>query len=162
MGAAHPLGKQPALAMIGLLDDDQTPSTVALRAVNASPDLPLVDVGTVTSAVFKPLMVSIPFGFPTPFVPADAATPAVDPNGYIASAALTNTVFHVRPSGAPSDAVASTPVSIAAGAIVTLVVVGVGAPSESEAGVPAARLLECIDNAGTLGNAGSCTLIATP
>jgi hypothetical protein len=159
VGAAHPMGTQPALRIIGVLDDQVTPTTVSLRSINASPDLPLVDVGTVSGGKFTAVMGAIPFGFATPPVAKDAATPAVDPNGYITEGALTGTVFHVRPTGKPYDSAVSSPLSIAAGAIVTLVVVGVGAPAETDAGVSSAQLLRCVDNAGTLGNAGSCAVV---
>jgi hypothetical protein len=160
VGAAHPVGMQPGLTMIGLLDDDQAPAMVALRVVNASPDIPLVDVGTVTAGVFAPLLASVPFGFPSPFVAAEASRPAVDSNGYASVPALTRVTLHVRPSGSITDSTVSKSISIAAGAIVTLVVVGAGAQSETDAFVPTAQVVEIIDNAGTLDNVASWSLIA--
>ncbi len=160
VGAAHPVGMQPGLRMIGLLDDNQAPAMVALRVVNASPDIALVDVGTVTAGVFAPLLASVPFGFASPFVPAEASRPAVDSNGYASVPALTRATLHVRPSGTSTDSTVSKSVSIAAGAIVTLVVAGPGAQSETDALVPIAQIVEIIDNAGTLDNVASWSLIA--
>jgi len=165
VGAARPAGNQPGLKMIGLLDDDQTPSLVAIRAINASPDFSNVDVGTVSTGLFTPLLASIPFGSATPAVPAvtgDASAPMADSNGYLTVPAQKGTTFHVRSSGSAIDSSVSLPVSIGAGAIVTLVVVGTGVTpttTSTDSGVPSAQIVEVIDNAGTVNNLGSSMVI---
>jgi len=63
----------------------------------------------------------------------------------------------VRPSGAPNNAASAPSVSIASGAVVTLVVASTSAPTVTS---PAAQLVECVDNSGTLGFAGVCTVVS--
>jgi hypothetical protein len=159
VGAAHPTGSEPTLAMAGFLDDTATAANVALRVINASPDLPSVDV----DVSGKPLFVGIAFDSVGRLGAADASPPTVDPYGYASVSALSNATLTAGASGSPlgpASSASATGVSVVAGAIVTVVVVGTETPSTTEAGVPAAQLLECIDNAGTVGSAGSCSVIS--
>jgi hypothetical protein len=159
VGAAHPAGTQPPLEMAGFLDDTLAPATTSVRGINASPDLPLVDLGTSKSNKLTLLMGGIPFAGTTPPPPADAGVPAVDANGYVTQAALSAGLVYAAPAGTTAVSAISSPLSTAAGAIVTFVVVGVGIPSVNEAGAPNAQPVECVDNAGTLNNLGSCAVV---
>jgi hypothetical protein len=159
VGAAHPTGSEPTLAMAGFLDDTATAANVALRVINVSPDLPSVDV----DINGKPLFVGIAFDSVGRLGAADASPPAVDPYGYASVSALSTATLTAGASGSPlgtASSASATGISVVAGAIVTVVVVGTETPSITEAGVPAAQLLECIDNAGTVGSAGSCSVIS--
>ncbi len=169
VGETHPLGGDagdPGLELVGFSDDTVTAGSVALRFINAAPNLAQADVGTGSGATFKPLFSAIPFGHAGTLAEAqeataaDASPPSVDSNGYDAlTSALAGVTFSARARFAMSDAVVATKVSAAAGAILTLAILRPDANAPPDAG-SVAQLLECVDNAGTLGLLGTCRVIS--
>jgi hypothetical protein len=160
IGAAHPVGAQPALEMTGFLDDTLPPTTTSVRGINASPDLPLVDIGTLKSNKFTLLMGGIPFGGTAPPPVPDSGVPTADGHGYITAGALAAATIYAASAGTTTPSATAPAISTAAGAIVSFIVVGTSMPTLNEAGAPNAQLVECVDNAGTLGNLGSCALVS--
>jgi hypothetical protein len=160
MGRAHP----STLTVRGFLDDDLALAPVELRLVNASPDVSPVDLALNGA----PVLVDAPFGGvgvaePPNEVMADAAAPpAVDGHGYATLTALSQATLTARATtaarGSPAAATA-TQVSIAVGAIVTVVVVG-RATTGGDAGTPGVRLVECVDNGATAALQGSCSVVS--
>jgi hypothetical protein len=156
---ANPVADAGPLGVVGLLDDITPPGAIGIRAIHGATSLANIDVGTIASAMnasFARLFITIPFGASSSSA-ANAAVAKVDPNGYAPSPALASVGIAVRPSGAPNNAAFAKGVSIAAGAVVTLIVVDTAAPSATS---PAASLIECVDNAGTPSLAGDCQIIS--
>ncbi len=169
VGETHPLGGDagdPGLQLVGFSDDTVTAGSVALRFINAAPNLAQADVGTGSGASFKPLFSAIPFGHAGTLAEAqqataaDASPPSIDSNGYDAlTSALAAVTFSARARFAMNDAVVATQVSAAAGAILTLAILRPDANAPPDAG-SIAQLLECVDNAGTLGLLATCRVIS--
>jgi hypothetical protein len=160
MGDANPLSAGAALHVVGFLDDGSGASAVALRFIHAAPDLASVDVGTVSGTAFKALFSGIPFGQASAAKQApatDGSAPPVDMNGYLSQPALSGVSLRAQVHGGGdggSASVANAPnVSVAAGSVVTVVVIG-GAASTP------LGLLECVDNAGTVGPLSNCSVIS--
>ena len=86
---------------------------------------------------------------------ADGAT-TFDARGYALVSAFSSVTLSARATGTTTDALIAGGVTIAAGAVVTTTILGGGG---SDAGaVP--LFLECVDNAGTVGLAGSCAIVS--
>ena len=150
----------PALRLVGFLDDLKAPGAIGLRFVNASPLLPQADLGTGTLVgTFKPLATGVAFGEPPP--PSDAGAPdgsiVIDPQGYAAVGALSAVTLSAHATGGTLDAVVATNVSAAKGSVLTVALVG-GSP-DGDGGVAGALLVQCVDNAGTVGVFGSCAAL---
>jgi Domain of unknown function (DUF4397) len=158
VGEAHPVAAVPPLALRAFLDDVEPKGAVGLRAINAAPAIPAAAFGTGTLAKsFNALFSSVAFGAagmgPDGGAP-DGSAP-IDPNAYASVAALSGATLSAHAPGATADAVVATDISVAAGSLVTFVLLAgsAGAPS-----IQATQLLECIDNAGTLGPLSLCTI----
>jgi hypothetical protein len=151
----------PALRLVGLLDDLKAPGAIGLRFVNASPLLPQADLGTGTLlGTFKPLASGVAFGDPPP--PSEAGAPdgsiVVDPQGYAAIGALSAVTLSAHATGGTSDTVVVSNVSAAKGSVLTVALVG-GSLGDDGA-VVGALLVQCEDNAGTVGVFGSCAALS--
>jgi hypothetical protein len=89
-----------------------------------------------------------------------ALPPTVDPNGYFPET-LSGVTLTARPPGTTTPAAVATNVSVAPGAILTIAVLGAAPSADGGAdGGAAAQLLECVDNAGTIGLLGDCSIIS--
>jgi hypothetical protein len=160
VGEESPSGADPGLAIVGFLDDVTPAGAVALRFIHAAPAIASIDVGIGAGSSFAPLFVGIAFGQAgtSKEAPAvDGAAPAVDPQGYLSAPPLEGAVLGARPHGAAGDAgapMASAPgVSAAPGSVVSVIVTG------GTAGTPLG-LVECVDNAGTVGPLANCAVVS--
>jgi hypothetical protein len=163
VGEEVPTAGDAPLQVAAFSDDVVSVDLVTIRFINAAPALTQVDVGTGTIASFTPLFQGVPFG--TASTPAEAQAhlptaqwPTVDANGYRELFGLSNATISVHRPGtlrdaAMPDTVVATGLSGAAGSVLTMALVG-----GTSAGVPA-RLVECVDNAGTVGPLSNCTLL---
>jgi hypothetical protein len=181
LGETHPASGgagSVALRLSWFPDDTAAPTWVALRFINAAPNLPQVNVSKGIGAAVTPQFSSIPFGTAGTLVEAqqavaaDASQPTVDVNGYdiltmvtpatgVAlpplSAATFDVVFGSADAGPP--VVVSNPISSDVGAVLTIAILP-ATPSAGPDSGSAAMLLECIDNAGTAGLGGNCSVIS--
>lgn len=163
VGDPHPAAGTvgaPALRLVGFLDDLKAPGAIGLRFVNASPLLPQADLGTGTLAgTFKPLATGVPFGAPPP--PSDAGAPdgsiVIDPQGYAAIGALSAVTLSAHATGGTLDSVVAMNVSAAKGSVLTVALVG--GSLDGDGGVAGALLVQCVDNAGTVGVFGNCAAL---
>ena len=164
IGATHPQAGEPALKLVGFQDEwmNSLKGALLIRVINAAADLPKAEVGSLQMVqYFYPILFAVPFGS------SSAGDPMADPNGYIGVTPIVGSTLAVRASvGTLLDAAAGTIVaqapniSLGGGATVTFVVVGIKDQPGPDSGSPGAQLLECIDNAGTPGLAGSCHIIS--
>ena len=129
-----------------------------IRVINADADLPKVDVGVLNAR--SPILSGVPFGA------SSAGDPTADPNGYIAQLPIVNQTIAATASVATLlDASAHTivaqapEISLLGGIAVTFVVVG-STTLGGTGGSGIAQLLECIDNAGSVGLEGSCQVVS--
>ncbi len=153
IGEASPAAGAPGLQLIGLLDDAFADTGVGLRFINAVPSaaLTLADFGEGSGGGFAPLFLAVHFGQAGTAAEAkvsDAAPPPVDPYGYASIAALSSATLSLRARNGAQDLATATDVNVAAGAVVTIVAVGL------------TELVECVDNAGTLSYLGACGIIS--
>jgi hypothetical protein len=159
VGDANSASGNAALEVTGYLDDGRAGSALALRFIHAAPGLPAVDVGTVSGTAFKALFSNIPFGSASSAklapTTADGSAPPVDMNGYLSQSALVGATLRAEPhAGGDGGELANAPgVYAAAGSAVSIVVIG------AVSGVPLG-LLECVDNAGTVGPLSNCSVIS--
>jgi hypothetical protein len=143
------------MRVFGFLDDLVAPTgATAIRVINAVSGMPQIDVGTGTLSDGKFLAIfrQVPFGMAGQ--PGGAWIPfLVDANDYDSNPPLANVVLSAHATGASTDAVplSSPPplTSIGVGSVITIAVVG------GAAGVGTA-LVECFDNAGTVGTLSDC------
>ncbi|MDP8998831.1 MAG: hypothetical protein M3O46_01830, partial [Myxococcota bacterium] len=129
---------------------------VALRVLNAAPSIAVVDVGTGNGATFKPLFLGLPFGQASSKPPGpvpDATAPSVNTNGYLRMQSLSGVTLSAHRPNATTDTVITTGLSAASGTVLTVALVG------GTSGGVAARLLECVDNAGTVGPLSNCKIL---
>ncbi len=156
MGSVAPSLGGYKMRVVGFLDDVSTAGGAAIRVINAVSGMPQIDVGTGTLAAntFLAIFQHVPIGMTgqsngawIPFL--------VDANGYDPNPPLSNAVLSAHATGATTDAVPlSNPPprnSIGPGAVVTIAVVGEASNGE-------VSLVECVDNAGTLGAFGHCVV----
>jgi hypothetical protein len=162
VGTVHPQNGESGLQIVGFVDELKNTLSGALliRVINAAVDLPKVEVGTLDTYL-------LPFLAPVAFGASSAGDPMADPNGYISDLPLSNVTIAARtavPSllGAPLHTiVAQAPgISLASGATVTFVVIDANGQVPSEGGGGIGALLECIDNAGSVGLDGTCSVIS--
>jgi hypothetical protein len=145
--------------------------------INADVDLPRVEVGTAagTGPVEVGTIVSLtPFGTrPVDAGASSVGDPMADQNGYLLQTSpvanridpLFNQIVVAR-TAAPSLLDASVHTNVAqtstitlpAGVSVTFVVVGSNGQAGQGSGI--AQLLECLDNAGTVGLEGTCHVVS--
>jgi hypothetical protein len=161
VGATQPRGGEPGLRIVGFLDDleSKLPTAFELRAINAAPDLPKVDVGTLSGGLFQSSLVGVPFGASSAGI-ANVGRSSPDSNGYVPVTLLVNAVLAASPSipplldGSAGSIVAQTsPINVGLGAVVTVAVVGTN-------GQATAQIVECVDNGGTAGLAGNCQVVS--
>jgi len=177
LGEAQP----PSLELVGLVDDatqsvpDGGSAKLYMRFLHAAPGQPAVDLELDTTGKGpKPLFHAVPYGRASS---ADASTPdaglKVDTNGYLATSALSHsTCSSINDVTCPQLSVVQTgqeesdgaaplatgTIAAAAGAVITVAFVGDSVPSDGGTGAPFA-VLECVDNAATVGLFGSCSLL---
>ena len=161
IGEADPIAKAPGLQIVPLIDEAVQPSVpdggsavLLLRFLNAAPTATAVDFAIDGNRLFT----GVPFGQVSSA--ANGASDAgikVDSSGYWSRAALSGAVVTVVASGSPSgaQALAQGKSSVATGAIVTIAVVGTSSGT-IDGGAPPLVLLQCVDNAGTVGLFASC------
>jgi hypothetical protein len=180
VGATQPQGAQPALEIVGFLDDTAIPSGVAMRVINAAIDLPQIDFGVGTKFQAPFLMIGFGAASVGPDASADASTmdeagadasaldgsrpdgsadaaapPMVDSNGYFPEK-LSAATLTARASGSTTAVATATNVTIAPGVNLTIAVLA----SSTADGGASARLLACVDNAGTAGDLAACNFIS--
>ncbi len=163
-GATHPQNGEAALKLVGLTDEltNSVSNALLIRVVNAAVDIPNVDVG-----LFMNFLTPF-FTMPVPYGGSSAGLTMADHNGYgIASPIVSESIAARTVSAIPLfDASANTivaqsgPISLPNGISTTFVVVGGGGTITSEGGVALGQILECIDNAGTVGLQGTCQVIS--
>jgi hypothetical protein len=161
LGEVQPTGGDPGLRVVGFADDSSSAASgVALRFIHAAPALARVDVGTGSmadpKAKFQGLFQGVLFGQAATALQAkigDAAAPSVDANGYQTMSQLSNATLSAHLSNGTTDAVVTTGLSVASGSVLTIALVG-----GTSSGV-APRLLQCVDNAGTVGPFSHCSLL---
>jgi hypothetical protein len=195
-----------ALRIQGFLDDAlvTTAGVVAVRFINAAPDVPSADVGTglvitpsgSTSFTFNPMFDGVTYGQHSTLAEADpsrdlaSGSANVDPRGYMfvtpldgAAMLVDMTKFApgmgtvgVRRTGTQAVLAQEGEANLAAGAVVTLVLLDTTSATAPEGGailadglapvvgIPSAAsgiaLLQCIDNAGSLGLLADCAVVA--
>ena len=196
-----------ALRIEGFLDDAlvATAGLIAVRFINAAPDVPSADVGTglvitpsgSTSFTFSPMFDGVTYGDASTLAEADpsrdlaSGSADVDPRGYMLMSPLDGAAMlagmanfspgmgtlGVRRTGTQAVLAQEGEANLAAGAVVTLVLLDTtsrtapdgGAILAADAlapvvGVPSAAsgiaLLQCLDNAGSLGLVGDCVVVA--
>jgi hypothetical protein len=160
LGEAVP---NPALQGIALADDSTQPvgeagAKLYLRFLHAAPNQGDIEVTLNNKPDFD-----LPFGQTSS---ADAATPdaasplKVDKNGYLVTGGLTNggTVNFSPAEDAAAPTLAQGTIYAAAGAVVTLAVVGDSPPNDAGIGATFG-IVECVDNAATVGVLGQCSLL---
>jgi hypothetical protein len=163
VGDAHPVTGAPGLAIRGYLDDDRARSGVVIRFVHAAPSAPPVDVGAGASAsAFSAWFQHVAFGAVGAALDGGApdGAPAIDGHGYAAMSALSQATLRVRAHGGTDDLAIAEGVSVAGGAMVTIALLDGNGLVVDGGGASSAQLLECVDNAGTVGLLGSCSLMA--
>jgi hypothetical protein len=172
------------LKIVGFTDDVSVPppsligkGRCGVRFINAAPSVPSVDFGTGPPSFFVgylPMFSSVLYGQASTALETTAIAPFVDDNGYLFTSALLYVTPPMGTSFGPNSFSASvlvdqTPVTLAIGAtiiaadsVVTVVLIPEGIGSIDDAGIDAGGLglLQCIDNAGTLGLGAACTLIS--
>ncbi len=159
VGLAHPDNSGfPGLVLRAFRDDVAPEGGIGLRAINAASLLPSMAFGTGRlGAGFSTLFADVPFGGTGSAGDAGApdASRSVDPNGYESLGALAGATLSAHGHGATVDAVVVTNVTAAAGGLLTFVLIdGAQRPSAS-----AARMIQCVDNAGTLGLVSACAVL---
>jgi hypothetical protein len=162
VGRAHGSGGMAKLQLAAFLDEGvASGKKLALRFINATTALGAADFGTGTAgASFKPIFTGATFGASGSIPDAGGADGAItgDPHGYALLSALASATVSAHATGTTTDAVVARGVAIAAGAAVTAALLD--STTVTEDGGPTYQLLECVDNAGTVGLAGSCALMA--
>jgi len=149
----------PRLVLAAFLDDGVGGTKVALRFINAG-FMGTVDFGTGKGATFKALFQGVAFGAANAVVDAGGADGATsfDARGYALLSALSAATLSARATGGATDAVVASGVTIATGAAVTTALLG--GEGDGEDGGGGMQLLECVDNAGTVGLTGSCAILS--
>jgi hypothetical protein len=150
------------LQLAAFVDEGVSSGKVALRFVNAAaaPEMGSADFGTGTAgASFKPISKSVAFGAVGAIPDAGGVDGGIkaDSHGYAIVPALASATLSAHATGSATDAVVARGVTIAAGAVVTAALLV--APAVTDDGGATFQLLECVDNAGTVGVTGSCTVI---
>jgi hypothetical protein len=143
VGEEMPVQTDQALKLVSLGDDVTAPSgQIALRFINASPQLASVDLGTGslanTADSFAPLFAGVGFGKSATAAATDAAS--ADANGYLALNPFAGASLSAHLTSSATDTVTAANVTINAQAAATIVIIG------GITGNPAApQLLQCAD-----------------
>ncbi len=162
VGAAHPRNGESGLQIVAFQDEltNSVQGALLIRVINAAVDVPMAEVGTLDT-YFTPFLNPVAFGA------SSAGGPMADPNGYIAELPIVSLTIAARASVATllnasaHTVLAQAPgVSLMGNLSVTFVVVGANGQLEPDGGSVLAQILECVDNAGTVGLAGTCHVIS--
>ncbi len=189
LGEALPNGSDPGLQVVGFLDSLSSGGGVSVRFINASPALADVDFGTgavvhsSSDDAFHSLFDGVSFGAAGKAMPPadagaspnasgattdasvsgeagatpDAAAPPINVNYTTLSTLSSELSAHDPTLG--TDAVVTTMAIFAApGSVLTFVLVG-GTSAET---TPMPKLIECVDNAGLVGELSNCCGIDFP
>jgi hypothetical protein len=168
MGKASVASGASALKLVGFFDDPKAPppadggaAKLSLRFLHAAPDQGTLDLAVGSTVPFK----SVSFGQRSMAPPADAGVvdgaPKLDPNGYWSTGALQSANVTVRPSGDAGAPILTMPLSAAAGAVITLSLVGESPDNDGGSGTLPLQLLECVDNAAVTGLYSNCSPLTT-
>jgi hypothetical protein len=150
------------LTVVGFADDSTTKTDggIGVRAINAVTGLHTInlELGTLAAAsgAYKSIFVGMAYGTSSSMA-ANASIAKVDPQGYGIVPPVDMDGVAVRPSGAPNNAALAAEAYAAAGSVVTFVMVDQPLPTGTS---PSAQLVQCVDNAGTIGLTGTCSIIS--
>jgi hypothetical protein len=154
-GEISPVGTDQGVAVVMLPDDAVLAGGAAsLRAINAMPSEPSLDLGLGSATMWLPLLTDVRFGAASTRANPDDG--ALDSNGYISIAPLSAQAMSVRPSSsdAATDTASASSVTVPLGSIVTTIAIG-GKTGDS-AHPPA--LLLCTDNQPSGGILADCSI----
>jgi hypothetical protein len=155
IGDVTPPFAEQSMRLAAFVDDDVgTAGSALLRMIDAAPSFRYVNVGTGTMAKgdFRLLFASAGFG-----TPATIATGGqmFDPNGYAQLMPMSNVDLSVQPiSAGGRDAATASNVSLAAGTVATLVIIG------GKMGGPPPQIMMCDDAAAARGAASACNVFS--
>ncbi len=160
LGEANPIGGAAGLEIVAFEDAAGSGPAVAVRFINAAANVPAANFGSViTEGSIDEVFTDVQFGQAgtidgqTPDAgeetPAETYAPLTSPSGLTFAVTSTN--------GSPAVLTTANNVTIAEGAVVTMALIGPTGLVDGGLGV---QLLQCIDNAGTVGPAGSCQIIS--
>jgi hypothetical protein len=164
MGRVAPSSGEARIGISSFRDDfDATleggAPTVLVRFIHAAPSLPPVVVGTGlrSAGTFFQWFVNVPFGQAGNLQEAETVElggppppPVVDGHGYLVVGGLSSATVSVHAFLSDSNLVVAPNVTAIPGTVVTLVLVG----------DPALQLVQCFDNAGSLGVLASCSIVS--
>ncbi len=161
VGEATVVQTDQALKLVSFADDVTAPSgQIALRFINASPQLLSVDFGTGSlvsqTNAFAPLFTGVAFGTAGSVAGADAGT--IDANDYLASNPFAGATLsaHVS-SSSGTDTAAASSVTISAPSAATIAIIGgiTGNPTPP-------RLLQCadVDDSTSTSLLAQCSIIS--
>ncbi len=140
-------GTDPAFALKVFPDDRAVVTGMAkLRFIHASPSTPAVDVGVGTGASFMKLFADVAFGSTA------AAGGAIDANGYLETAPVSDVNVTARIANAATDALTVPGISLPAGAIATAFAIG----AKTGQATNPLQVLLCTDSAPANGLLASC------
>jgi hypothetical protein len=169
VGEADPSGGAPALGMVGFQDEgprafapDTGTPPLAARFVNAAAGEARVSASIATRGPGTFTLVA-PFGGIGGYGPGElgADDPPIDADGYASWQVSTSATVTCAVPGQPGILATGT-LNDPGGAILTLVLVGsASAPPAADAGPAGSfRLMECQDNAGTVGLLSRCRAVS--
>jgi hypothetical protein len=164
VGDVSPKAGAPGIGLVSFRDDvlaklDGGQPVVSLRFIQAAPALSAASIGTgrIANGSFLQWFVGVPFGQASNEQEAQATetgttpTTFVDPDGYDLLSTLSSATISVHEFKARADLVVARNVTAAPGTVLTMVLVGT--PSSLQ-------LLECIDDAGTVGLLSACQIVS--
>lgn len=160
VGEANPVGAGAGLETVAFEDAAGSGPAVAVRFINAAANVPAASFGSaLAGGSVAEVFTNVQFGQAgtldgqTP--DAGEETPAQTYASLMSPSGLTFVVS--SSSGTPAPLATANNVTIAEGAVVTLALIG---PTGAIDGGIAVQLLECVDNAGTVGLLGNCQIIS--
>ena len=89
--------------------------------------------------------------------------PSIDSKGYWSTGALNAAAVSVLPAGIADGGalpLVTGTMTAATGAVLTLALIGESPATDAGTGTPPLQLLQCVDNAGTVGLCGSCKIVS--
>jgi hypothetical protein len=159
-GMAQSMG----LKLIDLPDDTTPPPPpdggspkLYVRFLHAAPGLGPVDVTFGSKVIFP----AVSFRATSPATTSPEAGAKIDTKGYWSTGMLNAASVAVLPSGGLEGGLAplvKTSVTAAAGAVITLALIG-EAPAQDASGAQPLQVLECVDNGATVGLYANCTIL---
>ena len=153
-GDLVPVGNDASLTIRIALDNELLVRGASnIRAINAIPSQPTLDLGVETATSWSPLLTNIAFAAASSTAAADDG--ALDPNGYLPIAPLAGQAFGARTTlDAGVDLASTMSIEIDLGAIATVLAVG----GKTGDGANPPRLLLCIDNQPAGGLLADCSV----